>query len=203
MKHQRLTHGALSIPRYRWLKAAFIVAAFALLALAVLPRTVAKKAQPQAQSGMSKSQEQAAVKPTPQLKNQAAVKTTPKLQNQAAVKTLPSAENGIRVFKDPVTGELRAPEPGEEQELSQQQSALTGPRRLRVQLQQTPVLMSHISGATGMTLGEDQMSYSMAKKNPDGSLSMDCVSGSQAADKWLKSKPKNPLPVRKEKLDEK
>jgi len=113
----------------------------------------------------------------------------------------------MRVFVDPATGQIREPEGWEEQALSSQQlnkASREGRMNLREETQMTsgaPIYLPN--GAVGMQLGEDQMNYSVARVNPDGSLSTECLPSKQAATQWLKSGAKNRPPVRKENLNEK
>jgi hypothetical protein len=203
MKYQRLPHEA-SIRRSRWIFAALVFAACALLLLAVIPGGVMKQAPPHAQIAVSQPQHQAPLQTASQPEKPVATNSAPQKVNEAAPKSLPVA-SGMRVFVDPVTGQMREPEAWEEQELSRQQQrealreGRVNPRGERQMTSAAPIY--HPSGAVGMQLGEDQMSYSVAKVNPDGTLSTDCLPNQQAASKWLKSS--GQTPVRKEKLDEK
>jgi hypothetical protein len=203
MKHQRLPHEAM-IRRSRRILAAVVFAAFALLLLAVIPRGVMKQESPGVQSGITQLQQQAELKPATPPEKPAAIKIAPQAVNEASVKASPAA-SGMRVFVDPVTGQIREPEAGEEQELSRQQEreafreGRMNPRGERHVTAAAPIYLPN--GAVGMQLGEDQMTYSVAKVNPDGTLSTDCLPNRQVATQWLKSS--RQTPARKEKLDEK
>jgi hypothetical protein len=205
MKFQSLTHEAL-IRRSRRIFAAVVFAAFALLLLAVITGGVMKQAPPRSQIVVSQPQHQAPLKPASQLEKPVTTKSAPQEVNEAAPKASPAA-SGMRVFVDPATGQIREPEAWEEQELSRQQQrealreGRMNPRGERQMTSAAPIYLP--SGAVGMQLGEDQMNYSAAKVNPDGTLSTECLPGRQAADKWIKSDAKHSTPVRKEKLDEK
>lgn len=205
MKYRRFTHEVL-IHRSRRILAAVVVAAFALLLLAVIPRGGMKQESPRAQRGITQPQQQASLKPATQPEKPAAIKTAPHIVNKPSVKAS-SAASGMRVFIDPATGQLREPEAWEEQALSNQQlnkASREGRMNLREENQMTsgePIYLPN--GAVGMQLGEDQMNYSVARVNPDGSLSTECLPSKQAATQWLKNGAKNPPPVRKENLNEK
>lgn len=191
MKDQRSAQGVLSIRRSRWLRAALVAAAFAALSLSVTPGGMRKKARPQLPSGISQPQIQAAGQTIPQQQVQAAGKTTP-------------AASGIKVFIDPATGRIREPEAWEVEQLNRMQAESSrAPGRTRMGRQAAPAAIFHRSGASGVMLGEDQMNYSVAQLNPDGTLSTDCVTGRQVAANRLKSPAKRPVTAGKEKLDEK
>jgi hypothetical protein len=98
-------------------------------------------------------------------------------------------KDGMKVVRDAATGELRAPTPAEAQTMHAQEKAkapskavgmLTG----AVEPQQK--LMAN--GTVMMELTEDSMVYSVVTKKADGSLDMQCVTGSDAANKVINGK---------------
>ena len=78
------------------------------------------------------------------------------------------------IVKDPVTGELRAPTA---QEIEALRSASPTPK-LSVGGQPTSV-EKLLSGRVRARLGPEYMRFSVVRKNPDGTVSMDCVPGSK------------------------
>ncbi len=99
---------------------------------------------------------------------------------------------GMKVVRDSATGELRAPTGAEAQAMAAQDMAslkakgkasvgmLTGTEAPQQQLTST--------GAVRMELSEESMVYSVVKRATDGSLSMECVTGADAAKKLINSK---------------
>jgi hypothetical protein len=92
-----------------------------------------------------------------------------------------------RAAKDSVTGELRAPTVDEvKAEASGKRSAravgiLSG--KADPQSQRLP------NGTVVQELTTDTMMYSVARKNADGTISQYCVTGDEAAQRIVKSKP--------------
>jgi hypothetical protein len=85
---------------------------------------------------------------------------------ESAGKTAPR----MIVVKDPETGQLRAPTAAEIEALK---TAAPAPK-LAVSGQATTV-EKLLSGRVRATLGPEYMRYSVVRKNPDGSLSEECV----------------------------
>lgn len=83
------------------------------------------------------------------------------------------SQSGMRVFKDPVTGELR--EPTDAERLALQQSLSLSGSETPVQVVRNP------DGSLSATLGPAQMSYSVLRKNADGAITMECVTGEKNA----------------------
>jgi hypothetical protein len=79
------------------------------------------------------------------------------------------------VVRDADTGELRAPTASEYQTLQAQGSKLR-------QLARPLLMKSHASGAVGVRLNEEYMSYSVVVKQPDGRLVEYCFSSPEAAE---------------------
>ncbi|MFI5180850.1 MAG: post-PEP-CTERM-1 domain-containing protein [Thermoanaerobaculia bacterium] len=94
--------------------------------------------------------------------------------------TAPAAESAGKaaprmiIVKDPVTGELRAPTA---QEIEALRSASPTPK-LSVGGQPTSV-EKLLSGRVRARLGPEYMRFSVVRKNPDGTISTDCVPGSK------------------------
>lgn len=102
----------------------------------------------------------------------------------------------LRVVKDPVTGQLRAPTPEEFKAMQEQEArerALT-----RSAAPTGPVLRRAANGAVGYRVGEAFMSFSVAKRNADGTVTMQCVPGAEAADKLLTAPQSSTAPTDKE-----
>ena len=91
-------------------------------------------------------------------------------------------ENGLKVFIDPVTGQIRQPTAAEIGTLSE-------PKAEAVQSQLT--LIAGPGGGVGAVLDDSTMMYMVVTKRPDGKLDMDCVTGDKAAANRLA----NPKPV--------
>lgn len=96
---------------------------------------------------------------------------------------------GVRVFIDPVTKRIRPPEPGEAEALAPGAQAP----------QAAPQAIFHRTGAVGLRLDDSFMSYFVATKNADGTLSFQCVAGKQAAESAVTQTVSKPAP--KEKAD--
>lgn len=106
--------------------------------------------------------------------------------SSAAVAGEPSP--GMRVFKDPVSGELRSPTAEEAAAL---ESAAPGkalrraPRGLLTG-KVSPQSVTAPDGTVSQELDESSLSYTVMTRNPDGSTSMVCVTGNEAAEAALK-----------------
>ena len=100
---------------------------------------------------------------------------------------------GMRIVKDPVTGQLRAPTAEEAAALSSSEASSrkslrqAAPRGL-ITGKANPAAITHADGTVEQELDESSMQYTVMTKNADGSLSMVCVTGKEAADVALKSK---------------
>lgn len=101
------------------------------------------------------------------------------------------AANAQRVFKDPVTGRLRAPLPGEaEAAASQAERAAPAQAAKRASTMQSHPMMQRLAGAAaptarfgGVAQRSDlsEMSFTVVRRYADGSVSSQCVSGPSAA----------------------
>ena len=88
----------------------------------------------------------------------------------------------VKVFIDPVTGQIRQPTGAEI-------GALSEPKAEAVQSQ--PTLIAGPGGGVGVVLDDSTMMYMVVTKSPDGKLDMDCVTGDKAAANRIA----NPKPV--------
>jgi len=113
----------------------------------------------------------------------------------AAVVMSPAASagetsSGLRVVKDAVTGELRAPTAEESAALESAGSGKALRRAPRGLLtgKLNPAAVQHADGTVEQELDESSLSYTVMTRNADGSTSMVCVTGTEAADGALKGK---------------
>ena len=116
-------------------------------------------------------------------------------QAQSAPADTPAAVPAQRAFKDPATGQLRAPEHDEQaaaREAAAAKAAAVSPaaRGAAGSAEQRASAMRRFSGivpltasngATGRRLDTSRLSFAVARRNGDGSLSTDCVAGESAA----------------------
>ena len=103
---------------------------------------------------------------------------------QAATVKVTTAANALIVVRDAQSGKLRAPTAEEIDALVM--AARSSPQAgARASIGLTSRAFTTASGAAGLHLGEDAFSFSVARRNPDGSLSEVCVTGPQAAEKAL------------------
>ncbi|MBX9869208.1 MAG: hypothetical protein K2X63_05370 [Burkholderiaceae bacterium] len=97
-------------------------------------------------------------------------------------------EAGMKVVKDPQTGELRAPTADEFKKMQAQENAARSVKKKNLGIlthTEEPKLVRHRRGGLKMELTEDSMVYSVLTRNADGSLAMQCVTGADAAQKAL------------------
>lgn len=87
-------------------------------------------------------------------------------------------EAGLRAIIDSSTRKLRTPNAEEIRQLGQQ-------RRTETPTEEVPVEKTHPSGAVSVELGESGMSYAVAKRKPDGSVSTKCDTESKSAEEAL------------------
>ncbi len=97
-------------------------------------------------------------------------------QQQAAPAAKPAPEGGLKVFIDPATKQIRAPQPGEAE-------ALTSRRLTRESATVGSAPIDHRGGAHFVRVDDSAMSYAVVTRNADGSLTFQCVQGKQEADK--------------------
>ena len=105
-----------------------------------------------------------------------------------AAKSAPAGAPSMVVTRDPVTGKIR-PATAEE---------IRALGALRPQAASaSPQVVMLPDGTKMVTLGEESMSYAVARRNPDGSITQTCVEGPEAAAGALKQ-PSGPPAPRKE-----
>ncbi len=108
---------------------------------------------------------------------------------------------GLRVVKDPVTGQLRAPTSDEASALESAAKA-RGParaaRRGMLTGRMNPAEIRHPDGTVEQELDESSMSYSVATRGPNGSVNTYCVTGPDAAASILKGRTKGMVKDAKE-----
>ncbi len=104
----------------------------------------------------------------------------------AAIVSVPSvqAAPGLTVAKDPVTGQLRAPTAEEAAALSAAPAGKYQPRGL-ITGKLNPAPIRHADGTIEQELDDSTQSFSVATRNPDGSVSLHCVTGTDAANGLL------------------
>ncbi len=95
---------------------------------------------------------------------------------------------GMKVVRDAETGQLRGPTPAEAQLMQAQQNQVKGKSKGMLTGTTAPQQVVTKRGAVMMELTEDSMVYSVAKVNADGKLEMQCVTGSDAASKFVNNK---------------
>jgi len=94
---------------------------------------------------------------------------------------------GMRIVKDPVTGELRAPTHEEFKAMQDQQLRERALTRSAAPAA-APVAVRNADGSVKIMLDESQMSYAVVTRNGDGSLTEHCVTGAVAASKLVSGK---------------
>lgn len=96
---------------------------------------------------------------------------------------------GMRIVKDPATGQLRAPTAEEAAALSASspKSLRQAPRGL-ITGKVSPAAIKHADGTVEQELDESSMQYTVMTKNADGTLMTVCVTGTEAADAALNGK---------------
>ncbi|MBC8056572.1 MAG: PEP-CTERM sorting domain-containing protein [Rhizobiales bacterium] len=104
------------------------------------------------------------------------------------------ASPALRVVKDPVSGELRAPTAEESAVLEGADAGKAlrrAPPRGLITGKISPPPIRHADGTVEQELDESTMSYTVMTRNADGSTSMVCVTGNEAAEAALKGKKKS------------
>ena len=86
------------------------------------------------------------------------------------------AAQGLTVVRDADTGELREPTPQELIDL-QSQSAQTAT---------APEPIVSATGFEGLSLGDDQMTFTVATRNPDGTVSISHAAGKKNAERQVR-----------------
>jgi hypothetical protein len=117
------------------------------------------------------------------------VKTPPAA---APAKKVATGAASMTVARDPVTGALRPLTAEEARQLQ-----LLGRRPL---VAAEPQVVTLPDGTKMMHLGPDQAVYSVARKNPDGTLTSACVHGTAEAEAFMEATPRPaPAPAAREK----
>jgi hypothetical protein len=91
---------------------------------------------------------------------------------------------GMRVSRDPVTGQIRIPTAEENKALDDLQAAAAAKAAASGQSAPaavTPVAVTHSDGSVEQKLDEQSMVYSVMVRNADGTMSMQCVTGQDTA----------------------
>lgn len=122
--------------------------------------------------------------PLPLLAQEASADAAKSAQSQASVET--SANNQV-VVRDVATGKLRAATPEEAQALHSSRPAAATLRKSAAAT--TPQSRFHSSGARGVRLTDEFLSYSVVVRQPDGSLATLCFESKEEADAALKASP--------------
>ncbi len=96
---------------------------------------------------------------------------------------------GMRIVRDPVTGQLRAPTADESKAMDEQaakdraEKASANPAGTA----DSPAPMEfRQSNGVRYRVGDSFLSYSVIKRNSDGTLSMQCVTGQETAEKLVR-----------------
>lgn len=90
-----------------------------------------------------------------------------------------AAEEGLRVVRDAATGQLRAPNAQESRALQGRDTAPRGV--LTGRLSPKPERLAN--GALRVELTQDQMMFSVATRNADGSIARQCVPNAMVAER--------------------
>lgn len=97
------------------------------------------------------------------------------------------AGEAMRVVRDPVTGELRAPTAAEVNAMKRAEAAQQRARGPRIaSTTAAPTEIVHADGTVELPLGEDSHMASVVRLNDDGSLTSACLPAKQAGT-WVQS----------------
>lgn len=110
---------------------------------------------------------------------------------------LQAADGGMRVVKDPVTGQLRAPTAEEFKAMQDQEDKAKASQRSAPAVRTMPRRNAH--GGLSHDVGERFMTYSVLKRDAAGNMTMQCVTGAEAADKAVNESQTPALPVANQK----
>lgn len=108
------------------------------------------------------------------------------VMSQAAVAGETSA--GMRIVKDPVSGQLRAPTADEAAALERAGRAQRRAPRGLITGRMNPAAIRHADGTVEQELDESSLAYTVMTRNADGTTSMVCVTGAEAADAAMNGK---------------
>ena len=106
----------------------------------------------------------------------------------AAVGALPTAALAQQVVRDAESGQLRAPNAAEAAELRARPAARQARAALSSSATSEPVETVLADGTVMKATGEEDLMYSVVRRNADGSLERVCVQGKDQAGKVLKAK---------------
>lgn len=113
------------------------------------------------------------------------------LAAMASAPALAAAEAGMRAARDAKTGQVRAPTAEESKTLDAAAAKLRAAKgNARVGMASgklNPQEVTHADGAVEQELDESTLSYTVARRNADGTIEMVCVQGKDAATKALKA----------------
>ncbi len=113
------------------------------------------------------------------------------LAAMACAPALAAADAGMRAARDAQTGQVRAPTAEESKALDAAAAkvrAAKGDRRVGMASGKiNPQAVTHADGTVEQELDESSMSYSVARRNADGTVEMVCVQGKDAASKAMKA----------------
>ena len=109
----------------------------------------------------------------------------------ASVPAFAAPEAGMRAARDAQTGQVRAPTAEESKTLDAAATKLRaakGDRRVGMASGTlNPQALTHADGTVEQELDESTLSYSVARRNADGTVEMVCVQGKDAASKAMKA----------------
>ncbi len=106
----------------------------------------------------------------------------------AAVGALPTAALAQQVVRDAESGKLRAPNAAEAAALSARPAARQGRSALAASSTSEPAETVMADGTVMKATGEEDLMYSVVRRNADGSLERFCVQGKEQATKVSKAK---------------
>ena len=113
------------------------------------------------------------------------------LAAMASAPALAAAETGMRAARDAKTGHVRAPTAEESKTLDAAAAKLRAAKgNARVGMASgkiDPQAVTHADGTVEQELDESTLSYSVARRNADGTIEMACVQGKDAASKAMKA----------------
>jgi hypothetical protein len=103
-----------------------------------------------------------------------------------ALPMVAQAAEAMRVVRDPVTGELRAPTAAELATMKQAEAQLRAKSLRSATAVAAPAEIVHPDGTVELPLGEDSHMASVVRLNDDGTLSSACMPAKQAQ-AWVQS----------------
>ena len=113
------------------------------------------------------------------------------LAAMASAPALAAADAGMRAARDAKTGQVRAPTAEESKTLDAAAAKLRAAKgNARVGMASgtlNPQEITYADGTVEQELDESSMSYSVARRNADGTIEMVCVQGKEAATKAMKA----------------